>query len=61
MSCPEHPSEVYFWEVIAWNANNKHVCSPSKTETIQFGSCFVIKNPILTDCLIGNVTIKPSL
>ena len=31
-------------EVIEWNTINKLMCNPSKTEVIEFSSCF-IKNP----------------
>ena len=35
------------------------MCNPSKTEVIQFSSCFV-KNPILRDFFIGNARVQPS-
>ena len=49
-------------EIIEWNTINKLVCNPSKTEVIQFSPHFV-KNPILSDFLIGNegTTIRPSV
>ena len=43
-------------EVIEWSTINKLVCSPSKTEVIQFISRF-IKNPILSDFLVGNARV----
>ena len=46
-------------EVIEWNAINKLVCNPCKTEVIQFSSRFV-KNPILSDFLIANARVQPS-
>ena len=46
-------------EVIEWNTINKLVCNLSKTEVIQFSSRFV-KNPILSDFLIGNARVQPS-
>ena len=46
-------------EIIEWNTINKLVCNPSKTEVIQFTPCF-IKNPILSDFLIGNARVQPS-
>ena len=46
-------------EVIEWNTINKSVCNPSKTQLIQFSSCFV-KNPVLSDILIGNARVQPS-
>ena len=46
-------------EVIEWNTINKLVCNRSKTEVIQFSSRFV-KNPILSDFLIGNARVQPS-
>ena len=46
-------------EIIEWNTINKLVCNPSKTEVIQFTPCF-IKNPILSDVLIGNARVQPS-
>ena len=46
-------------EVMELNTINKLVCNPSKTEVIQFSSRFV-KNPILSDLLIGNSTVQPS-
>ena len=55
--------QMYTSEVIEWNTIHKSVCSPSKTEFIRFSSRFV-KNPILSDFLIGNAsptTIRPSL
>ena len=44
-------------EVIEWNIIGKLVCNPSKTEVIQFSSPFV-KNPILSDFLIGNSSLR---
>ena len=35
-------------EIIEWNAINKLVSNPSKTEVIPFSSRFV-KNPVLSD------------
>ena len=35
------------------------MCNPSKTEVIQFSFRFV-KNPILSDFLIGNSRVQPS-
>ena len=46
-------------EVMELNTINKLVCNPSKTEVIKFSSRFV-KNPILSDLLIGNSTVQPS-
>ena len=46
-------------EVTEWNAISKLVFNPSKTEVIQFSSRFV-KNPILSDVLIGNPRVQPS-
>ena len=46
-------------EIIEWNTINKLVCNPSKTKVIQFSSRFV-KNPILSDFLIGNARVQPS-
>ena len=46
-------------EAVEWNANNKLVCNPSKTEVIQLSSCFV-KNPIIGDVLIGNTRVQPT-
>ena len=46
-------------EVTEWNTISKLVFNPSKTEVIQFSSRFV-KNPILSDVLIGNARVQPS-
>ena len=50
---------VFVSEVIEWNVINKLVSNPSKTEVIQFSSRFV-KNPVLSDFLIGNARVQPS-
>ena len=50
---------VFVSEVIEWNAINKLVSNPSKTEVIQFSSRFV-KNSVLSDFLIGNARVQPS-
>ena len=50
---------VFVSEVIEWNSINKLMSNPSKTEVIQFSSCFV-KNPVLSDFLIGNARVQPS-
>ena len=46
-------------EIIELNTISKLVCNPSKTNVIQFSSRFV-KNPILSDFLIGNARVQPS-
>ena len=50
---------VFVSEVIEWSVINKLVSNPSKTEVIQFSSRFV-KNPVLSDFLIGNARVQPS-
>ena len=46
-------------EVTEWNTISKLVFNPSKAEVIQFSFRFV-KNPILSDVLIGNARVQPS-